>query len=112
MEFEYRGWNITYSDKRPVTEAVEANADGVKIFAPNRAEVERMVDQRLRDSIGTTFGEYFQSVMSNLVSIYEWDDPYHSITPAYHDGRWIDIILNGYLTKQTTEETAALISEN
>jgi hypothetical protein len=59
-----------------------------------------------------TFGEYFQSVMSDLVTTHLWDDPYAAISPQYHDGRWIDMILNGYQQKQSAAITAAVINTN
>jgi hypothetical protein len=58
------------------------------------------------------FGEYFQAVMSCLVAKHGWSDPYASISPVHHDGRWLDMTLNGYLTSQTTEATAAVIHAN
>lgn len=59
-----------------------------------------------------TFGSFFQAVLSDLAKTHEWDEPYTAICPTYHDGRWIDMILNGYLTNQTAEDTAAVIDAN
>jgi len=59
-----------------------------------------------------TFGEFFQKVMSELATTHQWDDPYVAITPEYHDGRWIDMILNGFMQKQTVADTASVIHSN
>jgi hypothetical protein len=59
-----------------------------------------------------SFGAYFQGVLSQLVTKHHWDDPYASIAPANHDGRWIDMILDGYLTGQPAAAVAAVIHEN
>jgi hypothetical protein len=58
------------------------------------------------------FGEYFQSVLEDLVVTHGWDDPYAAISPQYHCGRWIDMIYNGFNTGATVKTTAAVIHAN
>ena len=43
------------------------------------------------------FGDFFQEVMSDLVSRHAWDDPYGTITPQYNpDGSLLDLIHRHY----------------
>jgi hypothetical protein len=43
------------------------------------------------------FGDFFQEVMSDLVSHHGWDDPYGTITPQYNpDGSLLDLIHRHY----------------
>jgi hypothetical protein len=45
----YRGWTITYDRKRPETGKYEAESKGIILSARSRVEIERIVDQRIRD---------------------------------------------------------------
>lgn len=58
------------------------------------------------------FGEYFQAVLQDLLMTHNWDDPYKSISPEFHDGRWIDMIYDGYETGADVKMTAAVIHAN
>jgi hypothetical protein len=45
----YRGWKISYSATRSVTGVYVAESHGVTLSAHNRVDIERVVDQRIRD---------------------------------------------------------------
>jgi len=45
----YRGWEITYNDRRPVTGVFEAESHGVTMSAGTRAAIFQMIDQRIKD---------------------------------------------------------------
>lgn len=43
------------------------------------------------------FGDFFQEVMSDLVSHHGWDDPYGTLTPQYDpEGKLLDLIHQHY----------------
>lgn len=45
----YRGWEITYNDRRPVTGVFVAESHGVAMSAGTRDAIFRMIDQRIKD---------------------------------------------------------------
>jgi len=47
MVNSYRGWNISYSQTRPVTGVYVAERFGVTMCAGSRVAIERMVDVRI-----------------------------------------------------------------
>ena len=54
-----------------------------------------------------TFGKYMQSVMSLLVTLHSWDDPYGSISPD-NDGsdKVIDAIFDAFMHMRSPKQAS------
>lgn len=58
------------------------------------------------------FGDYFYEVMRKLSINHRWENPYETIHHAKHDGRWINMILNGFVNRDKAEVVAGVIDAN
>ncbi len=49
MKNSYRGWEIKYNPNSPITGKYTAIRHGVELCAANRATIERMVDNKIKE---------------------------------------------------------------